>query len=67
MILLDQVEANRLPSVGRRYAIQRRTQCCKECKKINRRHFIGGSDARVIMGQNEKALIRLGPKGSKGP
>jgi hypothetical protein len=25
----------------------------------NRRDFIGGSDARVITGQNEKALIRL--------
>jgi predicted phage-related endonuclease len=26
---------------------------------IDRRHFIGGSDARIIMGQDEKALIRL--------
>ena len=25
----------------------------------NRRHFIGGSDARVIMGKDEKALLRL--------
>jgi predicted phage-related endonuclease len=25
----------------------------------SRRSFIGGSDARVIMGQDEKALIRL--------
>ena len=25
----------------------------------DRRHFIGGSDARVIMGQDEKSLIRL--------
>src|SRR5271154_5649831 len=25
----------------------------------SRRHFIGGSDARIIMGQDEKALIRL--------
>jgi predicted phage-related endonuclease len=24
-----------------------------------RRHFIGGSDARVIMGQDEAALLRL--------
>ena len=24
-----------------------------------RRHFIGGSDARVIMGKDEKALLRL--------
>jgi predicted phage-related endonuclease len=26
---------------------------------INRRHFIGGSDARIIMGKDEKALSRL--------
>src|SRR5262249_10200962 len=26
---------------------------------IHRRHFIGGSDARIIMGHNEAALIRL--------
>src|SRR5947209_4789193 len=25
----------------------------------DRRHFIGGSDARIIMGQDEKALHRL--------
>jgi predicted phage-related endonuclease len=25
----------------------------------SRRHFIGGSDARVIMGDNEAALLRL--------
>ena len=24
-----------------------------------RRHFIGGSDARIIMGRDEKALVRL--------
>ena len=40
----------------------------------NRRDFIGGSDARVIMGQDEKALIRLwqgkrgrGGAGGQGP
>jgi predicted phage-related endonuclease len=35
----------------------------------NRRHFIGGSDARVIMGQDEKALIRLWQekRGEVGP
>jgi hypothetical protein len=27
--------------------------------KLDRSHFIGGSDARSIMGQDEKALIRL--------
>src|SRR4051794_11736115 len=26
----------------------------------DRRHFIGGSDARIIMGKDEKALHRLG-------
>jgi len=26
---------------------------------INRQHYIGGSDARVIMGKDEKALLRL--------
>src|ERR1700747_494549 len=25
----------------------------------NRRHFIGGSDARIIMGNDEDALVRL--------
>jgi predicted phage-related endonuclease len=28
-------------------------------KAVTRRYFIGGSDARVIMGEDEKALIRL--------
>jgi hypothetical protein len=26
---------------------------------VDRRHFIGGSDARIIMGQDEKASIRV--------
>jgi predicted phage-related endonuclease len=26
---------------------------------VDRRHFIGGSDARIIMGKDEKALLRL--------
>jgi predicted phage-related endonuclease len=30
-----------------------------EINGINRRFFIGGSDARIIMGSNEQALIRL--------
>jgi hypothetical protein len=36
---------------------------------FNRRHFIGGSDARIIMGQDEKALIRLWQekRGEVGP
>src|ERR1017187_9827601 len=36
---------------------------------VNRRSFIGGSDARIIMGQDEKALIRLWQekRGEVGP
>jgi hypothetical protein len=30
----------------------------------DRRYFIGGSDARIIMGEDEAALIRLWPPGS---
>jgi predicted phage-related endonuclease len=28
-------------------------------KELDRRHFIGGSDARIIMGDDEAALLRL--------
>ena len=28
-------------------------------KRLNRRSFIGGSDARIIMGSDEAALLRL--------
>ena len=28
-------------------------------RRADRRHFIGGSDARIIMGDDEAALIRL--------
>src|SRR5882724_12796821 len=31
----------------------------EQIKQISRRHFIGGSDARIIMGKDEKALSRL--------
>src|ERR1700692_3780372 len=31
----------------------------KVTKVIDRRHFIGGSDARIIMGADENALVRL--------
>jgi predicted phage-related endonuclease len=36
---------------------------------VDRRHFIGGSDARIIMGQDEKALMRLWQekRGEVGP
>jgi hypothetical protein len=32
---------------------------CTSRKVQDRRSFIGGSDARIIMGQDEKALVRL--------
>ena len=28
-------------------------------ESLRRRHFIGGSDARIIMGDDEGALVRL--------
>lgn len=31
----------------------------EQTKRQDRRHFIGGSDARIIMGKDEKALLRL--------
>src|SRR5258708_9822158 len=31
----------------------------KAIHRIDRRQFIGGSDARIIMGKDEKALLRL--------
>src|SRR3954471_19119399 len=31
----------------------------KSVVDFNRRHFIGGSDARIIMGDDEKPLLRL--------
>jgi predicted phage-related endonuclease len=31
----------------------------QETQKRNRRHFVGGSDARIIMGKDQKALLRL--------
>jgi predicted phage-related endonuclease len=41
----------------------------KAWNSTDRRQFIGGSDARIIMGQDEKALIRLWQekRGEVGP
>ena len=36
-----------------------RSQLCKDEKSFGRRRFIGGSDARTIMGDDEGALVRL--------
>jgi hypothetical protein len=34
-------------------------QMTKNLRVAHRRYFIGGSDARVIMGDDEAALLRL--------
>src|SRR5437868_7592594 len=44
----DSVNGGAMPKIGPNSAT-----------KSDRRHFIGGSDARIIMGQDEKALHRL--------
>ena len=36
-------------------------------KTRDRRHFIGGSDARIIMGKDEKALLRLWREAARSP
>ena len=36
-----------------------RTRELRAIGRPNRRYFIGGSDARVIMGDDEAALLRL--------
>jgi hypothetical protein len=38
---------------------ERDSQMTKAMHKPDRRQFIGGSDARIIMGRDEKALLRL--------
>ena len=45
------------------------TGLCGRRFQLDRRHFIGGSDVRIIMGQDEKALIRLWQekRGEVGP
>src|SRR5271170_1526467 len=35
------------------------SQIVRNAKGTDRRHFIGGSDARIIMGGDEAALVRL--------
>jgi predicted phage-related endonuclease len=45
------------------------TNSSRRTAAVNRRHFIGGSDAPIIMRQDEKALIRLWQekRGEVGP
>ena len=38
---------------------ERKIEMTKATHSPDRRQFIGGSDARVIMGKDEKALLRL--------
>src|SRR5205823_12996741 len=51
---------------GDRFAIRRRDRPWREHTmslannaRLDRRYFIGGSDARIIMGEDEAALARL--------
>jgi predicted phage-related endonuclease len=43
------VDSGAMPNTGRRDATH----------SVDRRQFVGGSDARIIMGKDEKALLRL--------
>jgi predicted phage-related endonuclease len=43
------VDSGAMPNTGRRDATH----------SLDRRQFVGGSDARIIMGKDEKALLRL--------
>src|SRR5713226_6898031 len=54
----NSVNGGAMPKIGPNSAIKR-----------DRRQFIGGSEARVIMGQDEKALLRLWreKRGGEGP
>ena len=53
-MLLSQVQLAQV--VGRR---AEELQMLKQLNTRDRRSFIGGSDARIIMGSDEAALIRL--------
>jgi predicted phage-related endonuclease len=46
-----------------------KSDVCRRRDHTDRRNFIGGSDARIIMGQDERALIRLWKekRGEVGP
>jgi predicted phage-related endonuclease len=35
------------------------SKACRKRDRFGRRFFVGGSDARIIMGNDEAALIRL--------
>src|SRR5258706_15381151 len=50
---------HRHPSMLRRVSVMPALQTHKTLSAPGRRHFIGGSDAPVIMGNDEKALLRL--------
>jgi predicted phage-related endonuclease len=53
-------EINRGPGDLKSHPFSKRdSQMTKATHSLDRRHFIGGSDARVIMGKDEKALHRL--------
>jgi predicted phage-related endonuclease len=60
-MLFSESTERRLRSIGGRLDGQTTESAMLERSKnhTDRRQFIGGSDARIIMGQDEKALIRL--------
>src|SRR5258708_14784856 len=50
---------HRHPSMLRRVSVMPALQTHKTLSAPGRRHFIGGSDAPVVMGHDEGALLRL--------
>jgi predicted phage-related endonuclease len=48
-----------MPVSDARTSLATLSDSVKTGKTTNRRHLIGGSDARIIMGDDESALIRL--------
>src|SRR5689334_4897744 len=48
--------ATAIPDSGKKMKAERKLP---EVNRPGRRYFVGGSDARIIMGDNEEALVRL--------
>ena len=58
-ISLPWAELHDAAEVGTQRSNQMRNHLPRDRGPTRRRHFIGGSDARIIMGDDEAALIRL--------
>src|SRR6516165_4588167 len=52
-------QADSVPSAIRSSITGATSKASTNRRRADRRHFIGGSDARIIMGDDEAALIRL--------